>query len=112
MAPAVQSIGVYAHDFALDGQGVLAQTYNDMQGHFKVAQFANINGSIYWENIDAALDDYANIVAATQGIVVANSSPLQRRIAGRWLSLQTVAPRLKKQTCLRPQPSQIAPSCI
>ena len=44
MAPAVQSIGVQAPDFDLAGADPIAQSYRDMLGHFKDAQFADING--------------------------------------------------------------------
>jgi len=111
MAPAVQSIGVQAPDFDLAGADPIAQSYRDMLGHFKDAQFADINGPAYWDGVDAALANYGDIVASAQEIIVANSGQLQRRIAGRWLSLQTVAPQLDTQTCLRPQPHPTAPIC-
>lgn len=112
MAPAVQSIGVPAPEFSLGGDDDIAQSFGTMQGHFKAAQFATINGPVYWENIDAALAAYADIVVASQDIIVAHSSAMQRRIAGLWLSLQTIAPRLDMETCVRPQPNPMAPVCL
>jgi hypothetical protein len=108
-APATHSIGVRVPD--LEFSGPFAKDYDAMQDGFKMAQFSAVNSPEYWNGIDAALMSYSAIVAQAQDVIFANSSALQRRLAGRWLSLQTVAPRLDEDTCVRPRPNPIAPIC-
>jgi len=109
MAPATHTIGV--RDPAFMANGMLSADFNTMQTAFKTAQFEPVNSPEYWTAIDAALKSHADIIFAAQDIINRNSTPLQRRIAGRFLSLQTVAPRLDPADCVRPRPNQIAPAC-
>ena len=108
-APATHAIGV--QDPAFLAQGRLATPYNNMQAAFKNAQFAPVNSPAYWTAVDDALAAYATIVMAAQDVTTASSSGLQRRLSGRWLSLQTVAPRLDLTDCTRPRPDAVAPEC-
>lgn len=109
MAPATHSIGVMSPEFAQEGR--LAAPFNRMQSGFKAAQFAPLNSPAYWQGVRDALAAYTEIVATVQNATTRHSTGLQRRIAGRWLSLQTVAPRLKLTDCVRPRAGQLAAAC-
>lgn len=110
MAPATHSIGINVPEFVASGPW--ADQFNAMQSAFKAAQFSDINSSAYWGHVDRALTIYADIVFAAQKVVMANSTALQRRLAGRWLSVQTVAPRLKVTDCLRVGAPQYQADCV
>lgn len=110
MAPATHSIGINAPEFVASGPW--ADQFNAMQSAFKSAQFADINSPAYWGHVDQAMTIYGDIVFAAQGVVMANSTALQRRLAGRWLSLQTVAPRLNITDCLRLGAPQYRADCV
>lgn len=92
MAPAVHSVGVRDVTFSFDGES----TFDRMQAAFKTAQFSDVNSRAYWIAVDSALILYADIVEDTQDMISAHSSSMERRIAGRWLAIQTIAPRLEK----------------
>ncbi|MDA7827604.1 hypothetical protein N9A67_05195 [Rhodobacteraceae bacterium] len=90
MAPAVHSIGVKDDGFGIDP----SSPFDQMQSHFKDAQFAPINSATYWQEISEALEIYRDIVEHTQTRILATSHPIAVKIAGRWMALQTIAPRL------------------
>ncbi|MCA0423456.1 MAG: hypothetical protein LCH61_09050 [Proteobacteria bacterium] len=70
----------------------LGAIFEAMLVAFKAAQFEPIHSPAYWAAIDRALDLYADLIFAVQGRVQAATSPLERRISGRFLSPQTLAP--------------------
>jgi hypothetical protein len=70
----------------------LGSHFEEMLKAFKAAQFEQINSSTYWEHVDKALAHYDDLILAIQGRVVGKTARWERRIAGRFNSVQTFAP--------------------
>jgi len=96
MAPAVHSIGVNDGGFGIEP----TSPFDQIQSHFKAAQFAPINSASYWQEISRALEIYSHIVEHSQTRILATSHPIAVKIAGRWMALQTIAPHLDKHAGL------------
>jgi hypothetical protein len=61
---------------------------------FKAAQFAPINGPEYWAALSRGLDKFDLPALSVQQAVNDNLSPLERRLTGRWGSVQSLGPWL------------------
>lgn len=104
-APAIHSLGVHHSEFAAKNlPPELAGPYGRMVAGFKTAQFAPVNSCAYWRGVDQALKNYADLVIYGEGVVRARLSTFEYKIAGRWLSPQTLAPRLDIEAPVRPRP--------
>ena len=103
LAPATHAIGVHDQALVAKGDSKIVTNFNAMHAALKQAQFADINGPAYWSAVDAGLVAYGDVIADAQDTIMQNTSTLQRKIAGRFLALQTVAPRLSLSDCLRPR---------
>ena len=70
----------------------LGAHFEAMLKAFKTAQFQPVHSLAYWAAIDVALGDYNELIMAVQSQVIAATNPWERRISGRFLSMQTMAP--------------------
>lgn len=80
----------------------LGARFEAMLAAYKAAQFQPVNSPAYWLAVDDAVAHYAGLIAAVQQRVVAGTSPWERRVAGRFLSPQTLAPPVDIQRPRRP----------
>lgn len=112
MAPATHALGVRDPSFGFDPDAAYAAQFQAMQSGFKTAQFSNLNSCDYWNNIDRALGAYLDILTQVDQRIVSHTTALQRKIAGTWMALQTIAPPLDPEvpTRQRPQCSTAASS--
>lgn len=105
-APATHAMGVHDPRFApAIADPVLTAQYNQMTQGFKAAQFAQVNSCDYWQGVDQAIDAYVELVDYVQGHEQSALGPFSRALAGNWLSLQTIAPRIDTSAPLRPRPA-------
>lgn len=102
MAPAVHAIGVLEAG-VLDADH--ETSFEAMYTAFKVAQFAPINSCIYWRAIDDALENYVDLVGKVYDQALQNTTKLERKIAGIWMTPQTIAPILDVYAPKRPRPN-------
>jgi hypothetical protein len=95
LAPAVHSV-VLKNSPALPetADPALAQGFEHFRLAMTEASFAPIGSAAYNQALDQAQTAYAALVLTTQTRIIATLSPLEQRLAGRWLSLQSVSPRL------------------
>jgi hypothetical protein len=66
----------------------------DTLGEFKTVQFASVNGPEYWTSMFRALDAYDRLVLRVQNDIDSALSPIERKLAGRWGSVQSLGPWL------------------
>ena len=71
----------------------MAMDFEAMIVAYKIAQFAPVNSQVYVAQIGRAMDAYDRIVLAVQARINQRLSPVERRLAGRWLSIHTIAPQ-------------------
>jgi hypothetical protein len=79
----------------------LGDEYEAMMMSFKAAQFQPVNSPSYWAAVDVALAHYGALILAVQKKIQARTSSLERKVAGRFLSLQTMAPPVDLHRPLR-----------
>ncbi len=79
----------------------LGSLFETVLRNYKNAQFETVNSTAYWRYVDRAVNDYARLVEQVQKRVHAKSTWWERRIAGRFLSLQTLAPMIEEDIPLR-----------
>lgn len=104
-APATHALGIHDPSFALSGEvDGLGDIYQKMVANFKTAQFLDVNSCEYWKAVDAGIENYVDIVMMTQEDLTLNTTWIERKIAGSWLALQTISPRLDIADPLRPRP--------
>jgi hypothetical protein len=70
----------------------LGACFESMLQAFKAAQFSDVNSPDYVAAVHRALDQYDDLVWTTQARIAGGLGPLERRLAGRWLSLQSLSP--------------------
>jgi len=90
-APHTKSVAYQKPDRPWPDQGLGAR-FESMLEAFKAAQFADVNSAAYVAAVHRALDGYDEIVAETQARVGRRLGPVEQRLAGRWLSLQSLSP--------------------
>lgn len=95
MAPAVHSVGLIPFDEVPEG---VPASYTAFYSAMKAAQVAPINGPLYWTAIDAAQNAYAEMVLDVQRDVRRWNGAAAHMLSGRWLALQTIAPRLSYES--------------
>ncbi len=81
--------------------GSMAADFEAFLLAYKIAQFEPVNSPAYVAQINRGLDAYGNLVLTTQARIVAELSPVERRLAGRWLALHTIAPQPDPEMKLR-----------
>jgi len=81
--------------------GSMAADFEAMLVAYKVAQFAPVNGTVYVAQIGRAMDAYDRLVLTVQARINQRLSPLERRLAGRWLAIHTVAPQPDRTMTVR-----------
>ena len=91
MAPAAHSVGLLEHDRMPMGLG---QDFTAFYVGLKRAQAALINSPEYWAGVEAALVAYRALIAKTQSEVRQHNGSVLHALSGKWLALQTIAPRL------------------
>ncbi len=79
----------------------LGDKFEAMLLAFKAAQFTLVNSAAYWVQIDIGLARYNELILLVQNRVIARTKPWERRIAGRFLSPQTLAPPVDLNRNLR-----------
>lgn len=94
LAVAAQSVSVeYTPQDQEVEPGSMAADFESMLMAYKIAQFAPVNTPTYVAQIARAMDAYDRLVLAVQARINQRLSPLERRLAGRWLALHTIAPQ-------------------
>ena len=92
---AVHSLSVpYAEPETPWKDAALGGLFETMLVEFKAAQFETVNSPGYWAHVDKALAAYGGLVSTVQARIGRDASPLEQRIAGRFLSLRTLAPQV------------------
>jgi hypothetical protein len=95
LAPATHSVVVGPAPALPEGADPgLADDFAAFRRAMTEASFAEINSADYLSARARALDAYTDLAMAVQGQITAQLSPLEQRVAGRWLALQGVQPRL------------------
>lgn len=91
VAPHTVSVGYEAPDQPWLNLALGAQ-FEAMLKAYKSAQFELVNSPQYWAAIDQGQSAYGLLILSVQEIVFSKTARWERRIAGRFLSLQTLAP--------------------
>ncbi len=95
LAPAMHSVVVSAAPALPEGvDPELAQDFEAFRAAMRVASFAPINSPTYLSAVAQAQARYTDLALAVQARVTARLTPLEQKIAGRWLAVQGVQPRL------------------
>lgn len=95
LAPAVHARAILSPEALPPGlPAEIAAPFSRFYAGIKAAQAAPINGPAYWAALDDALAGYAALASVVQDRTRAHQGPVSRAVSGRWMSLQTVAPRL------------------
>ncbi len=81
----------------------LGGSFEAMLAAYKQAQFAPVHSPAYWAAVDTALAAYDRLIVAVQDRIVTRTSPFERRLSGRFLSPQTLAPPIAMNRVLRPR---------
>ena len=91
LAPAVHSVGLLPLDPVPEQSPT---NYRAFYEAMKRAQAAPVNTAQYWRAIDVAKAEYSEMLVDVQGQLRAENGAFLHLLSGRWLALQTVAPRL------------------
>jgi hypothetical protein len=83
----------------------LGPEFEAMLQGFKTAQFSDVNSPGYWRAVDQGLAHYVTLIQTVQSRIWAKTTPLERRIAGRFLAIQTGAPPVDLGRGLRANPT-------
>lgn len=105
----VSHIGVAAHTVSVPytpveqpwPDAVLGEAFETYLETTKQAQFLPVNSARYWLAIDEALSAYVDLIAMVQARANSATSRWERRIAGRFMSVQTLAPPVDLSRQLR-----------
>ena len=102
VAPHTVSVGYLPPDLPWP-DGEPGKTFEAMLVAYKDAQFSPVNSLTYWQAVDRAKAAYVALILLVQDQIMAQTSPLERRIAGRFLSPQTLAPPVDLDRSVRPR---------
>jgi len=94
MAPAIHSVGTPGEADLSGLPKTVATPYAAFYDGAKRAQFAAVNSPTYWQGVAQMQAGYAQIVQWVEAQLGLHNGPALHALSGRWLSLQTVAPRL------------------
>jgi len=75
---------------------MLATNFETMLREYKTAQFAPVNSPAYVNALHAALAAYDKMIMEVQDRVRAKLGPVERTLAGQWLSWQSLTPPTDK----------------
>jgi hypothetical protein len=75
---------------------MLATNFETMLREYKTAQFAPVNSPAYANALHAGLGAYDKMILEVQDRVRANLGPVERTLAGQWLSWQSLTPPTAK----------------
>lgn len=95
LAPAVHSVGLLPHD---PMQPQTHPSYQAFYGAMKTAQAAEVNSTDYWRALQAAKTVYATLLNDIQKQVRKSNGALLHALSGKWLAMQTIAPRLSHES--------------
>lgn len=101
LSVAVQSIDLPLAPQATWSDAELGARFNAVLAAFKLAQFSPVNSPAYAQALHDGLNAYDGLVLAVQARVVAKTNNIERHIAGRFMSTQTLAPQLEYDLPLR-----------
>lgn len=96
MGPAVHSVGLVRDEPLPQAESEFAPFFAKYYGAMKQAQNATINSPEYFAAVDLALSAYSGLVSQVQDKIDGYNGPFLTTMSGRFLSLQTIAPRLKQ----------------
>jgi hypothetical protein len=100
VAPHTVSIGYGAPEIVWRN-GILGGQFEEMLKAFKAAQFEPVNSARYWRDVDLALAHYNDLILSVQKHIISRTTSWERRIFGRFLSMQTLAPPVDLNRPLR-----------
>lgn len=94
LAPAVHSVDLTDNPALPDLDPALSRPFDTFRTALKRAEFAPVGSADYRNAIAEGVTAYAGLVGEVQRQITANLTPLEQKLAGRWLSLQSVSPQL------------------
>jgi hypothetical protein len=95
LAPATQSVVVGAAPaLPVGADPTRARLFETFRNAMTRASFAPINSPEYQSAVALALLAFTDLAVNVQATVTAHLSPMEQRIAGRWLAIQQVSPQL------------------
>lgn len=95
LAPATQSVVAGAAPaLPVGADPTRARLFETFRNAMTRASFAPINSPEYQSAVALALLAFTDLAVNVQTTVTAHLSPLEQRIAGRWLAIQQVSPQL------------------
>lgn len=68
--------------------------FESMLAHFKTAQFILVNSDEYKYEIKSALEQYNQLVLASEAIVHQSLSPVELKVVGNWSGWQSLTPKV------------------
>ncbi len=68
--------------------------FESMLAHFKTAQFILVNSDEYKYEIKSALEQYNQLVLASEAIVHQSLSPVELKVVGNWCGWQSLTPKV------------------
>ncbi len=95
LAPAQASVMLNVQpDLPADADMARAQIFDRFRSAMTDAGFAPIGSTAHKDALDRATSAFEDLALSVQSTVTDRLSPLEQRLAGRWLSIQSVSPRL------------------
>ena len=75
--------------------------FENILKEFKLCQFSRVNSSDYITHLHAALTYYDQLILYIQSYIHENTNLIERKLAGRWLSIQTLSPGVDEEIKIR-----------
>lgn len=91
-----QTVSVPYAPTAVEAGDSLGMNFEAVLREYKTAQFAPVNSPAYVNALHAALGAYDRMIIEVQDRVRAKLGPVERTLAGRWLSWQSLTPPTAK----------------
>jgi hypothetical protein len=101
LGTAPQTVSVQYAPMPVEPGDLLADEFETVLREYKAAQFAPMNSLANVKALHAALDAYDRMVAQVQTRTRAKLGPVERTLAGRWLSWQSLTPPLGSYKAIR-----------
>lgn len=99
LAPAIHSVGLLPSEAIPETvPDAIAAPFSGFYAAMKEAQAVGVNSPAYWAAVDRALGHYAKLVQVVQDRVRARNGAVSHALSGQWLSIQTIAPNLGKNS--------------
>jgi hypothetical protein len=96
-----QTVSVPYISMAFDPADTLDTNFESVLREYKTAQFAPVNSPAFVNAMHAALASYDKMVIETEDRIRAKLGPVERTLAGRWLSWQSLTPSIKSYCAYR-----------